>query len=211
MCQKDYHTTQRFMRHLRHSTRCAALLNGQGALPQAVRPGLGNTHLDKDAALPIPVCPIAEPEPCNWDLIEPVTLRTDYSRELYESLLLSFDAFTQLHDRDEETFLEDCLQKVCATVEPIFILQRTIDKLLSLFTDDENQMLHRVQHGDLGARIWARLRPVIEVPVLVSAIRAQTRPHEIRGAVYRGLHQTRFGPFHWIRFTISLGHARENY
>ena len=54
VCQREYHTSQRLMRHLRYSTRCAALLQGQGILPQAVRPGLGNTHIDQDAALSTP-------------------------------------------------------------------------------------------------------------------------------------------------------------
>ena len=210
VCCKEYHTSQRLLRHLRYSTQCAALLHGQGILPQAVRPGLGNTHVDRDANLPLPVCPAAETEVCDWETVSALSLRPGYSRPLLDALLADFDVFVQLEQRDEESFLTQCMHRICTTVEPFPVLQQTVQKLLDLFVDDDNQLLHRLPHGELGARLWARLRPEIEVLSMVQNVTQRVAPHEIRGAVYQGLHQTRFRPFRWqVQQNVPRARSRE--
>ena len=147
--------------------------------------------------LPLPVCPALEEEAFDWETVQSVAIRPGYSRVLYDSLLSDFDEFAASGQPDETAFLTRCLEKICSTVEPIHVLQETVNKLLDLFVDDDNQLLHRLPHGDLGARLWARLRPEIEVLNLVKEVRQQIPPHEIRGAVYHGLHQSRFRSFRW--------------
>ena len=153
VCCKEYHTSNRLLRHLRHSTRCAALLNGQQPQQQAVRPGVGNTHLDKDRPLPLPVCALEDASPVDFESTEPVPVRSDYSRPLYCSLLDIFDAWIVQPDHEEEALFDQCIEALCSTIEPIFLLQNTVDKLLDLFVADEDQMLHRVAFLEILAHV----------------------------------------------------------
>ena len=197
VCCKEYHTSCRLLRHLRHSQRCAAFLQGQQPCMQAVRPGIGNTHVDRDRPLPLPVCPLTDELPLDLGAIEPIPVRTEHSRTLTSHLLQAFDAWIIQPERDEESFLDSCFVMICETIEPIFILQNTLEHLVNLFVHDEMQMLHRVAHGETGTRIWTKLRLLIEVPTLVPTQSSKLKPHHINGAAFAGLHQCRFQHFRW--------------
>ena len=206
VCQREYHTSRRLFRHLQYSSHCAAMLQGQEVCDQAVRPGIGNTHLERDLKIPLPVCPAAS-ETFDWSSVEPKDVRADYHRGLYQELLSDFDAFIASGAGDEETFLDTCLAKVCNTIEPLFSLQNTVERLHRLFQDDEDQLLHRLPHGHYGARMWWQLRAIIEVAKLVPQQTLKTKLHQVQGAAYLGLHQSRFRPFRW-QYTMRIPRFR---
>ena len=61
-CHKQYHTTQRLLRHLRHSQSCAAVMSDIFSAEQNVLPGKGSTQVDSDRAFPLPVLKLMGPE-----------------------------------------------------------------------------------------------------------------------------------------------------
>ena len=93
------------------------------------------------------------------------------------------------------------------TIEPITVLQNTLERLIQLFAADEDQLLHRLPHSELGMRLWARLRPFIEVATLVPTQSSKPTPHEIRGAAYHGVHLCRFKRFQW-HYSMQIPRAR---
>ena len=104
VCKKEYHTSSRLLRHLKYSQTCADLLHGRDQMQQAVRPGIGNTHLDRDRPLPVPVCPAEYLDQHHWTTVGPKMVRMDYSREFYLALLADFDAYVAAGALDEEGF-----------------------------------------------------------------------------------------------------------
>ena len=210
VCRREYHTSRRLFRHLMYSKQCSALLHGQPQMAQAVRPGIGNTHLDKDAPIPLPVCAAELPEERDWSAVEPVELRASYHRDLHQELINDFDLFVAQGALDEEAFLDSCFVKVCETIDSFPSLQNTVDKLHRLFQDDEEQLLHRLPHGALGARLWWQLRLTLEIPRLIPKTSPKCKPHQIRGAAYNGLHLCRFKFLRWsFSLTIPRFRARE--
>ena len=84
-CHKQYHTTQRLLRHLRYNQTCAAAMLEIEQEISTVKPGIGNNQLDKDRVFPLPV--VRPPGPAgNLPLVQKIC-RPTFSASLWKGLI----------------------------------------------------------------------------------------------------------------------------
>ena len=196
VCARQYHTTTRLLRHLQYSKRCTALLAGRGRPIQAVRPGIGNSHRDRDHALPLPVTTAEQPTGTSWHEITPINLRTDHCPILAEALEQIY-----LSNRSDSANFDDelsqCLEVILQQIISFRQIVATVDHLQEAYTPGEHQFLHRLNDAGRGAPFWERLAEKLRLEDLVPERSIRASFAAMRGATFAGLHEQRFGSFRW--------------
>ena len=202
-CRRNYHTTARLQRHLKHSKRCVDTLADYGLLG-AVRPGIGNTRADQDRPLPLPVMemepvpteidPEEAPAHARDDLCES-SLQRDYNPELLQHLLQALDMWGPTADLSSA--MDSCSQSIQTIIEDFSVIYKTVQLAAALCDGDERHMLHRVPLDPFGRRLFQQLMEETTLANCIPCSSVHCTAKQIRGATMQGLHAVRHQPFVW--------------
>ena len=181
-CNKQFHTTQRLLRHLRYNQACAATMMEIEMENTEILPGLGNQKLDQDRTFPLPVIKLPGP-------VQPLPAANQICRPETSAVLLKelVNCVIEAAPEDVLTCVGNCMQKVRQSLECSDVVIKTVDAFVLYFQDSEEICLDVLAKAQLGGKVSMQLQKQTTFEKLFPEQRHEASPAAMRGATYRAV------------------------
>ena len=198
-CHKQYHTTQRLLRHLRHSQQCAAVMMEVEADQTEILPGLGNQQMDTDRQFPLPVVKLTGP--VQQVPVPEMICRPTFSKELLSRMV---DYVMEADANEVQACADRCFAEIQQSYDCSDDLVRTVEAFVDYFQDSEMINLAALAKQDFGRKVGCLLAQLTSFDLLFPFQKHEATPIELRGATYRAVERQAGRPRHWSQETTVL-------
>ena len=198
-CNKQYHTTQRLLRHLRHSESCAAVMLAMEETPREIMPGRGSSNLDQDRTFPLPVIQLAGPHrPLP---VEGRVCRPTFSEPLLRELI---GCVIESDELEVEDCVVSCWERLKSSTECSDVILRTLDAFVEHFHHSELITLQELRKANHGKKVSLALKDDATFERMFPEQRHEATPSALRGATYRAVQMQQDRAHSWQPVTTVL-------
>ena len=195
-CHKQYHTSQRLLRHLRHSQSCAAVMTDLFVEEQQVAPGKGSTRVDSDRVFPLPVLKLMGPE--TPTLQSHRVCRPTFSPHLFESLKRCVaDSAPDISADNVKSCFDSCLAELMKSFDCSDDVLRTIEHFRDYYHNSEQIRISELLSEQLGRAVGTLLAQEVTFDKLFPEQGHEATPKELRGATYRAIQRRAGRNYTW--------------
>ena len=183
-CHKEFHTTQRLLRHLKYNQCCADAMLEIEKENENVLPGQGNQQVDVDRTFPLPVLKLTGPPP------PPVDTQRVCRQTFSETLLHELIACVNLSDhQDSETCVSSCIEVIKSSTDCSDEVLYTLEVFVEHYQDSEMITIAELGCADFGRRVSDSLKELVTFEFLFPEQRHEATPAVLRGATFRAVQQ----------------------